>query len=203
MNERPPGITRRKIVDHNRGLGAERMEQSERCWPEANRLYRDIFDGLGMPLREGERIVEVGRESFEAGYDRFLGVDVELQTVSGSTQTVQEKLLGTDFDTVTVEHLNDWQTLEKGDWFTLKAQLYFVGYDRNYCTGRLDPWILLDWPRLQRATAAFRVPWRMRCNEPTRVHARASFLFVRMVAIPTDCIVASSFTPRDKYQAWF
>ena len=104
---------------------------------------------------------------------------------------MQEKFLFSGFHTVTVEHCQDWMTLEPGDWYRLKAQYYFVGYDQ-YKEYRLDPWILLDWSRLQRATAQGRVTWRLRANERMRVGARANFMYVGFDQVPPDCIVAAS-----------
>ncbi len=109
---------------------------------------------------------------------------------------MQEKFLFTDYGTVTVEHCQDWLALEPGDWFKLKAQYYFVGYDSQGCM-RLDPWVLLDWSRLQRATAQSRIRWRLRGNRADG--ARASFMYVQFADLPPDVIAASSDRP---YSLW-
>ncbi|MDP2950511.1 MAG: hypothetical protein Q8P22_13380, partial [Chloroflexota bacterium] len=66
---------------------------------------------------------------------------------------------------------------------------YFVGYDH---TDRLQlhPWMLLDWPRLQRATAQGRIKWQLRGNY--KDGARASFMYVAFEKLPSDVIAASS-----------
>ena len=101
---------------------------------------------------------------------------------------MQEKFLFTGFNTVTIEHCQDWLALEPGDWYKLKAQYYFVGYDATKKL-RFDPWVLLDWTRLQRVTAQGRIPWRLRGNR--KDGARASFMFIEFDKLPPDVVVAS------------
>lgn len=139
----------------------------------------------------GEETIDCTKKEFEAGYDYQLGIDVILRPIGGGESTMQEKFLFTTYKTVTVEHLQDWLTLplELGDWFKLKAQYYFVGYDAERCL-RFTPWILLDWTRLQRATAQGRVPWRLHGNLREKVGARASFISVEFKKVPPDVIVA-------------
>ena len=183
------GITRFSITDEIKGRGASRFAESKEYWPIANALYREILIELGMPLLPGEEVIECTREEFEAGYDYQLGIDVILRPQGQGESTMQEKFLFTAYNTVTVEHCQDWLTLEPGDWFKLKAQYYFVGYDFERCL-RFNPWILLDWTRLQRATAQGRVPWRLRGNLREKVGARASFMYVKFKEVPPDVIVA-------------
>lgn len=188
------GITRFNITDKVKGRGASRFAESKEYWPIANALYREILIELGMPLLPGEEVVECTREEFEAGYDYQLGIDVILRPQGQGESTMQEKFLFTAYDTVTVEHCQDWLTLEPGDWFKLKAQYYFVGYDIERCL-HFNPWILLDWTRLQRTTAQGRVPWRLRGNLREKVGARASFIYVEFEKVPPEVIVASSNRP--------
>ena len=186
------GITRFNITDEIKGTGKWRFEDSKKRWPAANALYRKIFAALGMPLLPGEEIIDCTKAEFEAGYDYKLGIDVILRLVAGGESTLQEKFLFTDFDTVTIEHCQDWLKLERGDWFNLKAQYYFVGYDPTGCL-QFDPWVLLDWPRLQRVTAQRCIPWRLRGNYKDK--AQASFMYVKMDELPADVIVACSNRP--------
>lgn len=185
------GITRFSIIDNLKGKGAERIKDAKKYWDVANSLYRDIFQQLRMSLLLGEEIVECTKDEFMAGYDYQLGIDVILRPTGLGEATMQEKFLLTNFHTVTVEHCQDWQTLEPGDWFNLKAQYYFVGYD-SLKSLNLNPWVLLDWGRLQRATAQNRIPWKLRCNDRTKVNARASFMYVAFDDLPPDVLVASS-----------
>jgi len=181
------GITRFKITDQITGPGAWRFREAQRYWPVANALYREIFADLGMPLLPGEETIECTTEEFQSGYDYQLGIDVILRPQGQGESTMQEKFLFTDYYTVTVEHCQDWLNLDPGDWYRLKAQYYFVGYATKG-SARFDRWILLDWPRLQRATAQHRIPWRLRGN--LRDRARASFMFVEFGKLPPDVIVA-------------
>jgi len=183
------GITRFNIIDKITGTGKWRFKEAKKRWPAANALYREIFAALRMPLMPGEETIDCTLKEFEAGYDYKLGIDVILRHVAGSESTLQEKFLFTDYNTVTIEHCQDWLLLEKGDWFKLKANYYFVGYDPTGCL-QFDPWVLLDWPRVQRVTAERRIPWRLRGNYKDK--ARASFMYVKMDELPEDTCVASS-----------
>lgn len=183
------GITRFNITDEVKGRGAWRFEEAKKRWPAANSLYQEIFAALGMPLLPGEEVIECAKAEFEAGYDYQLGIDVILRPVVGGESTLQEKFLFTDYNTVTIEHCQDWLTLERGDWFKLKAHYYFVGYDPIGCL-QFDPWVLLDWSCLQRATAQGRIKWRLRGNLKDK--ARASFMYVKIDELPADVQVASS-----------
>lgn len=183
------GITRFCITDKIVGRGRWRFIKARRCWPAANLLYRSIYDKLGAPLFPGEKIIETSLAEFEAGYDRELGIDVLLIFESGMETTLQEKFLFTKYRTVTIEYMQDWRTQEPGDWFNLKAQCYFVGYDRINAFSFQD-WILLDWPAIQRATAQGRIIWREKRNRHNG--ARASFRYVDFDDIPAGCVVANS-----------
>ena len=182
------GITRFNITDKVSGKGAWRFAESRKYWPIANALYREIFIELGMPLLPGEEVMDCTREEFEAGYDYQLGIDVIIRPQGQGESTMQEKFLFTTYHTVTVEHCQDWMTLEPGDWFKLKAEYYFVGYGKN--RQQFAPWVLLDWPRLQRATAQGRIKWHLRGDYTD--NARASFIFLDMDKLPADVRVASS-----------
>lgn len=184
------GITRFHINCEGNGRGIARLNQPMEYWPIANKLYRQVFGQLGMALLPGEEIIECTKEEFEAGYDYQLGIDVILRTFDGEN-TLQEKFLFTDFNTITVEHCQDWMTLEPGDWFKLKAQYYFVGYDPQH-NHIFNPWMLLDWARLKRATAQNRVPWKLTANDKSKMGARASLMFAKFNEIPPESIVSSS-----------
>jgi hypothetical protein len=142
-----------------------------------------------MPLLLGDEVIDCTKEEFNSGYDYQLGIDIVLRPQGQGESTMQEKFLFTDFYTVTVEHCQDWMALEPGDWYRLKAQYYFVGYSAKDNL-QFDPWILLDWTRLQRATAQGRVQWQLRAN--LKDGARASFMYVRLEKVPPETIVASS-----------
>jgi hypothetical protein len=183
------GITRFNITDEIKGKGKWRFEEARKYWNIADALYRQIFSDLNMPLLQGEEIINCSREEFQAGYDYQLGIDIVIRPHGQGESTLQEKFLFTDFYTVTVEHCQDWLSLERGDWFKLKAQYYFVGYDPQGNL-RFDNWVLLDWPRLQRATAQHRVPWHLRGN--LKDGAQASFMYVKFEKLPPEVIVRSS-----------
>jgi hypothetical protein len=142
-----------------------------------------------MPLLEGDAETRCTLAEFEAGYDYALGIDVILRFNSGMESTLQEKFLFTRFKTVTVEYMQDWANDVRGDWFKMRAQYYFVGYDRNKsCT--FQDWILLNWPATQQATAQNLIAWDCRPN--LEDGARANFRFAHFDIFPPFCVVACS-----------
>jgi len=190
------GIQRVHIISQISGPGAQRFIDSQKLWPVANRLYREIFDSIGAPLVDGYERIECTLEEFKAGYDRFLGVDVLLTLETGQVLTLQEKFLMTSFRTATVEYYQRPQAQEEGDWFKLKCQLYFVGYNYPSPDNQFSTYVLLDWPRVVLATAQDRITWRVRGNQ--RQNAMANFKYCEIEGIPEDCTIARHIRPRPK-----
>lgn len=202
------GIERILITSNGNGRGSYRFWESQRRWAAANRIYRSA-----LSLLPGDSITRCTQDEFEAGYDRFLGVDALLRLKNGMILTLQEKFLTFPLSTVTVEYYQNPKTSERGDWFHLKAQLYFVGYDRAHlrCPAHPDhvdretqsgicwkcghvflfqDWILLDWAKTVVCTNEGQFPWRDNRNK--RDGARASFKYTEFFRITPDCILASS-----------
>lgn len=180
------GITRIAITDTINGSGSWRFREAKARQPFANGLYRTIFDRLGMPLLPGELQLQVTKDEFAAGYDRFLGIDVILTFANRQESTMQEKFLLTKYRTVTVEHMQNPLTGEQGDWFNMKCDYYFVGYDRTK-SNTLQEWILLSWPITKQMTNQGKVQWSS--NKNAADGARADFKFVDFGKIPNQCIV--------------
>jgi len=204
------GINRIFITNPIKGRGAWRFTDSRLCYPEANRVYREIFNKIKSPLDDGDTETRCTKEEFEAGYDYELGIDVILKFVGGQSATLQEKFLFTTFNTVTIEYYQDWQQQIPGDWFNMKCQYYFVGYDEKK-RGKFDDWRLLDWARVMLATNQDRIGWEERKNQEDG--ARASFRYVKFSDLPDDVIVAKpesiqstihwpTFPPPDDHPTW-
>lgn len=187
------GIARIVITDEVRGRGAWRFAQSQKRWTAAIQLYRSIFAQLNLPLLPGDSEIRCTLDEFMAGYDAKLGIDVILTFASGMQSTIQEKFLYTNNTTVTVEYMQDPSKDVHGDWFNMRADYYFVGYDRTNAFAFQD-WILLDWPATKRATEQGRIQWIDKQN--TRDGAMASFRYISFDDIPSECIVARYSTPR-------
>ncbi|GAG75305.1 unnamed protein product, partial [marine sediment metagenome] len=182
------GITRINITDTINGSGGWRFRKAKRLHNVANSLYRDIFESIGSPLEDGEEIDNCTLDEFKAGYDYILGIDTILRTKSGQMLTMQEKFLFTHYNTLTVEYMQNPKSGELGDWYKLKCQVYFVGYDYPYCGNRFVSWILLNWPQVVIATEQNKLKWGTQKN--TRDGARASFKYVSFSKIPDSCIIA-------------
>lgn len=188
------GITRVTITDSITGVGAWRFKAAAARQPAANVLYRTIFNRLGMPLLPGETLLCTTLDEFESGYDRYLGIDVIFSFASGQEATLQEKFLTWRESTVTVEFMQDHKTGEQGDWFKLKADYYFVGYDRLKANN-FQEWIMLNWPLVRQMTNQGLIPWQVKEN--TRDGARASFKYVHFGQMPDRCIVHGQWNKQE------
>lgn len=184
------GIQRIDITNKAGGQGAWRFKESQRRWGLAESIYQKSFEAIN-PLLPGIDNLKVTKEEFEAGYDKYFGVDIILNHQSGMTSTLQEKILFTTYQTVTVEYMNDPISGEQGDWFSLRVDYYFVGYDRTKTAESIQDWILLDWRKVKELTGSGKIDWKEQLNG--KDGARASFKWVNFKEIPKACIVASSF----------
>lgn len=181
------GITRYHIIGAINGSGANRFERSAMRHSQADLIYRNIFYRLGMPLLPTTEHIEISKEDFAAGYDRFLGIDVHLKTERQLAFTLQEKYLyEKNYHHVTVEYMQDHERDTPGDWFNLRCQLYFVGYDR-YLTGEFDEWVLLNWVSFQMAIENG-LQFDVRKNG--KDGARASLACVPFRALPSSTFLA-------------
>ena len=187
------GITRVEITDSVNGRGASRFRDSQARWGMADDLYRHIAHRLDMPLKSGSDAVCYSLDEARAALDWEMGIDVILSFENGMEITMQEKFLLTTFRTVTVEYMNDPIRGMEGDWFTLKANWYFVGYDEGKDM-RWNRWIMLNWPATKVLTAQGKIPWQERLNG--RQGARASFRYAPMNAFPPECVIAYSGYPQ-------
>ena len=176
------GIQRIEITDQINGRGAGRFRVAQKYHQAINQVYRNIY-----PLSIGCDYIQCSANEKLARYDIDFGVDVLLNLVNGQTITIQEKVLGTTYSTVTVEYYQNPQTGEEGDWFKLKCDLYFVGYGTT--PPRLDRWILLDWNRVK--LYHNQIPWW--CNSNKKDGARANFLAANFWQIPDVCIIAAEY----------
>lgn len=183
------GITRYIITNNFNGPGAWRFTRSRKLWTAAIELYRAIFESYHCPLQPGYEEIETTRDEFMAGYDRLLGIDLILKFENGMESTLQEKFLFTTFDTVTVEYMDDWNNGVEGDWFRLKAQYYFVGYQVEDEL-RFDRWILMNWANVQLASNRGQIDWHEQFNGQDG--ARASFQWAHRTDIPDYCKIMDS-----------
>lgn len=152
--------------------------------PVADRIYAEIFSGISVPERFDKPDNMV--------LDKEFAIDVRLTFPCGLTLTGQEKFLTckqATFRTVTAEYEQNQDTHERGDWYKLAVQFYFVGYSTND-NKDFYPWVLLDWPQVVIATHQKRIRWNIGHNQHDG--ARASFKYCQMDTLPKECIIASS-----------
>ncbi len=184
-------IQRIRIIESINGQGGWRFTESMRREPCANFVYQQVFRAIGCTLlNDSIDEVKCTKADKVSGLDLLLGIDVILTFNNRMQSTIQEKFLFVDRQTVTVEYYQNPRIEDEGDWFKLKAQYYFVGYDRTKFEFFQD-WILLDWPQVQRETIRGNINWQLRDNR--RDNARANFKFTEFSGIPLSCIVAGYF----------
>ena len=159
--------------------GSNRFKQELIGRPIADQIYKvELGDGISITR---------GADPY---LDRKLGVDVVIILENGLRLLGQEKFLSHEyasFRSMTVEHYQNWQTQEKGDWFNLACQFYFVGYLTKNET-YFDPWIMVDWPAVIVATTRGYIRWHDNQNKNGR--ARASFKYIIMDELPNNCVIA-------------
>jgi hypothetical protein len=171
----------------------ERRKQEIFGRPLADKIYRDVF-GQDIQIHRMDR-------KDNLVLDIRFAIDVKLVLFNGQILLGQEKFLShkyANFQTVTVEYLQDPITGEKGDWFKLAAQFYFVGYITQKQDG-FEPWILLNWANVVIATDRHEIKWEDKGN--TKTAARATFKCCNMNKFPADCVIAqcpmlSKISPR-------
>lgn len=165
-----------------------RRIQELKLRPVADAIYRQLFtQKVGIARYE---------KTDDFLLDKHFAIDVRLTIPSGQVLTAQEKFLSYEyakFHTLTVEYEQNQFTHERGDWYKLAPQLYFVGYasqdERSFV-----PWVLVNWPALVLATNKEQVKWGLRANQNGR--AKASFRWIDMYQLPSHCIIACSWTTK-------
>ena len=168
----------------NRFDSDPRRKQELAMRPAADRLYNQVFGVTNqgivrMDSQPGERHL----------LDREHGIDVQLVTASGLILTGQEKFLSAEFakyNSLTVEFEQNQHTGEKGDWYKLACQFYFVGY-ASVDLKCFTSWVVVDWPAMVLATRRNQIKWRDNKNKNGK--AKASFKFVSFDDIPPGCII--------------
>ena len=161
--------------------GSNRFKQELIGRPIADQIYKDVL-GTGISIVR----------DVDPYLDQKLGVDAVLILGNGMRLLGQEKFLSHEyasFRSLTVEHYQNPRTKEKGDWFKLACQFYFVGYLTEDETS-FSPWVLANWLSVVLATLAGDVRWIDNRNQDGR--ARASFRYTIMDDLPYSCVIAQS-----------
>ncbi len=147
--------------------------------PIADRIYRSLFgQDAGIVRTSGDIL------------DRTFAVDVIINPTVSPPVNLQEKFLSYEyahFGSLTIEYMQNPATGERGDWFRLACQLYFVGY-LTKDEGDFSPWALVDMARLSLATVQGRIVWTLNANKNGQ--ARASFMYTSIGDLPNDCVIA-------------
>jgi hypothetical protein len=121
--------------------------------------------------------------------DQKFAIDVTITLPNGMILNGQEKFLSfkyASYGTLTVEHMQDHLTDERGDWYKLAPQFYFCAYFNNDYNGFLK-YVIVNWPKLVLCTNSGVAKWHDNKNKDGR--ARASFRYIYFGDIPNECII--------------
>ena len=158
----------------------ERRKQELAGRPIADAIYRRVLQATSIRRFDDEA-------AEEHILDRKYGIDAEVKLPCGMVLTLQEKFLSHEhsrYNSVTIEHMQDPETGEVGDWGRLAAQLYFIAYYDAQGTG-FEKWAILSMDGLVLATQLGKVQWTDNSNKDG--HARASFRWADVARLPERC----------------
>ncbi len=186
----PAGIWRIEIESSWKD---DRTELSRRMAPQLDAIYREVFSGLGRPLRPETRVETCTKEDAVSRYDWGDGIDRKLIEQSGRIITVQDKVLTWHQNTVTFEEKKTSGAL--GFWYYGTPQLYSVFYFRNG-SSECSNWIILNMEQVRQYES--RIAWRFNRNNGWGGR-RAEFRFAYFDQFPPECVVASKYA---QYELW-
>lgn len=168
----------------------KRFEQESVMRPYATALYREVFAGVSDIVRKP------GSQQDKAGVDAILKIgDLpdNLCDQHCGEYSLQEKFLSYEyakFATVTIEYEQNQYTHEKGDWFTMNVDYYFVGYINEQSNGFIR-YIFLDWKEVRRLTEEWKIAWQFNKNKNGK--ARASFMYAHFRDFPPSCVLKAVY----------
>jgi hypothetical protein len=178
------GIERIEIVS---GWSDPFLEINRQLEPAANKLYPQLFAGLGMPLINDEIVrIKCSKDEVMGRYDWKEGIDLILHFADGTKATMQEKYLTYHLSTITFETVK--ANGQPGAWHYCTAQYYFVGYGRRIAEDDygFQDWMLIDLPAIHRADAISSLNW----GHNGSPRARTRFQYLHFNDVPTHCVVA-------------
>lgn len=172
-----PGIERIKIVDESNYLKT-RAEKSELFNDKIDEIYFKI-----LPLIDGKMVTEVSLLESKGRYDAIEGIDIILTLKDGARITLQEKILFTSFNSLTIEERKS--SGKNGAWYYCTSQLYFVAY-ANEAMKEITSYALVDFCKLKILSNNDQVKWHFRKN----INRGESFRYVFFKDIPPECLIS-------------
>lgn len=169
------GIERIEIIGTSNYL-KERKQIGDDAIPDLNSLYRNI-----LPLADDDIITECTKDQAKSRYDYIEGIDVILTLKDRSRITLQEKVLTTDFSTVTFEERKANGDL--GGWYYTTAQLYMCAYRID---NKIARYCLIDLLKLKLASNTIDLKWHYQNN----INRAETFRYIYFKDIPNDCIIS-------------
>jgi len=191
------GITRMRIISEDKYWKSERNLKADLGEKYANDVYCELFNLVQNPLvNNNVNYIECSHSEARAKHDYKDGYDVILQNTNG-VFTLQEKILTTNFNTLTVEEKKS--SGADGFWYHACPQLYFVAYAPNQKNGDnvFTDWMVVDYVRLKMDKS---INWEYNQNQTEG--RRAIFRYVKFDDIPQHCVVARKNKPVDPSFDW-
>jgi hypothetical protein len=148
--------------------------------PYADKIYNELWQGI-----------KIKRFELEDNYllDKEFAIDIQIIFNNGLILTGQEKFLSYEYlkyNSLTVEHLQNWNTGELGDWYKMAVQFCFISYFNKDNIG-FYKWAILNWPSIVINTYYKNIIWIDNRNKNGR--AKASFKWYNIDKLPEECII--------------
>ncbi len=168
------GIERIEIIGTSNYL-KERKQIADDAIPDLNNIYRNVFE-----LDDNDIVTKCTKDQVKSRYDYIEGIDVILTLKDKSRITLQEKVLTTDYSTVTFEQKKADGKL--GGWYYTTAQLYMCAYRID---NKIARYCIIDLVRLKLASNSIGLKWHYQDN----IYRPETFRFINFKDIPDDCII--------------
>jgi len=188
------GIKFIKIIGEKNDM---QFQIADACSPFSIKILRYMFNNVGMNLMPGEDIIECTKQEISARYDMIEGIDILLKFEDNTKGTLQQKILFTDYKTVTFEEYKN--SGKQGAWYYCTAQYYFIIYtkqsryeiEEQYKSNKMNPEFreayIYNLPEIHRLSLNGQIDWDIKENYNYRNN---SFRWTHFIKMPDSCIIA-------------
>lgn len=178
------------------------FQLAEAIEPFTEKLVRGLFKDSGMELNSGYKITECEKGDLIARYDLNEGIDKILNFIDGTKGTLQQKILFTDYKTITFEKVKN--SGRPGAYCYCTAQYYLTIYTVESRSELMDQYknkslkptfrdaILLNLPSVHRATLTPNTNKKliMEERENYRNGRHNAFYYTHFDRIPEECVLS-------------
>jgi hypothetical protein len=155
------------------------IKHSKQSRPAIDNIYKSTWP----------RYDTIKRSDGKLDIDRYYHVDaiLESSTLALPKIIIQEKALRakySNYNTLTMEYMQDRHEGIKGEFFNLCAQYYFSGYINDFYDGFIK-YIIINIPEFMRQYSDVKIPFDIKSTD----HSNASFICFKYSSIPLEAIL--------------